>query len=269
MNDAAVGFQCPECIAEGRATVRSPLTPMGGQPVRKATVTQVLIGINLVVFVLELVAGLDVVISQWGMAPGAVSVGGEWWRLLTAAFLHGGFLHIAFNMYVLWIIGPQLESLFGHARYLVLYLLAALGGSVASYTFGPVNSVSVGASGAIFGLMAALIVAGRSMRADVTQIVILLAINVVIGFLAPGIDWRAHLGGAVVGAVVAAIMAYAPKQSRTLWQTLGVLAVAGVLVAMLMVRTAWINTQLAPQLVPGLSSQSSPPHPQSGITTLL
>lgn len=256
MNDAAVGFQCPECIAEGRATVRSPLTPMGGQPVRKATVTQVLIGINLVVFVLELVAGLDVVISQWGMAPGAVSVGGEWWRLLTAAFLHGGFLHIAFNMYVLWIIGPQLESLFGHARYLVLYLLAALGGSVASYTFGPVNSVSVGASGAIFGLMAALIVAGRSMRADVTQIVILLAINVVIGFLAPGIDWRAHLGGAVVGAVVAAIMAYAPKQSRTLWQTLGVLAVAGVLVAMLMVRTAWINTQLATQLVPGLSSEA-------------
>lgn len=245
MIDASVGFQCPECVAEGRATVRTPLTPMGGQPVRKATVTQVLIGINLVVFVLELVAGLDAVVGNWGMSPVAVSVGGEWWRLLTAAFLHGGFLHIAFNMYVLWVIGPQLETLFGHVRYLVLYLLAALGGSVASYAFGPVNSISVGASGAIFGLMAALIVAGRSMRADVTQIVILLAINIVIGFIAPGVDWRAHLGGAVTGAVVAAVMAYAPRQSRVLWQTLGCLAVAGVLVVSLMVRTASINVPTA------------------------
>ena len=241
MVDASVGFQCPECVAEGKATQRTPLTPMGAQPVRKATVTQVLIGINAVAFVLELVAGMDVVISQWGMSPLAVSVGGEWWRLLTAAFLHGGILHIAFNMYVLWVIGPQLESLFGHVRFIVLYLLAALGGSVASFAFGPVNSVSVGASGAIFGLMAALIVAGRSMRADVTQIVILLAINVVIGFVAPGIDWRAHLGGAVVGAVVAAIMSYAPAQSRVLWQTLGCLAVTGVLVAGLMVRTATLS----------------------------
>ncbi len=248
MIGASVGFQCPDCVAEGRATTRAPVTPMGGQPVRKATVTQVLIGINLIVFVLELVAGLDTVVGNWGMSPVAVSVGGEWWRLLTAAFLHGGFLHIAFNMYVLWVIGPQLESLFGHVRYVVLYLLAALGGSVASYAFGPINGISVGASGAIFGLMAALIVAGRSMRADVTQIVVLLAINIVIGFVAPGIDWRAHLGGAVTGAVVAAIMAYAPKQSRVLWQTLGCLAVTAVLVLGLMVRTANVNSQLPVQI---------------------
>ncbi len=253
MVDAAVGFQCPECVSEGQAQTRSPLTPMGGEPVRRPVVTQVLIGINLVVFILELVAGLDPLIRQWGMSPAAVSIGGEWWRLLTAAFLHGGFLHIAFNMYVLWVIGPQLESLFGHVRYIVLYVLAAIGGSIASYTFSPVNTISVGASGAIFGLMAALIVAGRSMRADVTQIVILLAINVVIGFFAPGIDWRAHLGGAFVGALVAAIMAYAPKQSRTLWQTLGVLAVCGMLVMALMVRTATINSQ-----IPSVPAASAP-----------
>lgn len=248
MIDASVGFQCPDCVAEARSSSRSPVTAMGGRPTRRATVTQVLIGINLVVFVLELVAGLDTLVGQWGMSPAAVSVGGEWWRLLTAAFLHGGFLHIAFNMYVLWVIGPQLESVLGHARYLVLYLLSALGGSVASYAFGPVNSISVGASGAIFGLMAALIVAGRSMKADVTQIVVLLAINIVIGFVAPGIDWRAHLGGAVTGAAVAAIMAYAPKQSRVLWQTLGCLAVTGILVTALMVRTAGIQSQLPVQL---------------------
>ena len=283
MVDASVGFQCPECVAEGRATSTQSADPYGGQPVRKATVTQVLIGINLVVFVLELVAGLDTLVSQWGMAPAAVSLGGEWWRLLTAAFLHGGFCTSRSTCMCLDD-RSALESLFGHVRYLTLYCLPRWR-QHRSYAFGPINSVSVGASGAIFGLMAALIVAGRSMRADVTQIVILLGINIVIGFIAPGIDWRAHLGGAVVGALVAAIMAYAPKQSRTLWQTLGVLAVAGVLVGMLMVRTAWINTQVAPAVVPGLSSapdvgelptsssnpaarlRSSTTHPQTGITT--
>lgn len=245
MVDASVGFHCPECVAQAAARSRSPITPMGGTPIRRATVTQVLIGINLVAFVLELVAGLDGVITGFGMSPAAVSVGGEWWRLLTAAFLHGGFLHIAFNMYVLWVIGPQLESVFGHIRYLILFLLSALGGSVVSYTFGPFATVSVGASGAIFGLMAALIVAGRSMRADVTQIVILLVINVVIGFVAPGIDWRAHLGGAAVGAVVAAVMAYAPKDGRVLWQSLGVLAVCAILVTMMLLRTAQINGEVA------------------------
>lgn len=245
MVDASVGFHCPDCVAQAAARSRSPITPMGGTPIRRATVTQVLIGINLVVFVLELVAGLDGVVTGYGMSPAAVSVGGEWWRLLTAAFLHGGFLHIAFNMYVLWIIGPQLESIFGHVRYLILFLLSALGGSVVSFTFGPFATVSVGASGAIFGLMAALIVAGRSMRADVTQIVILLVINVVIGFVAPGIDWRAHLGGAAVGAIVAAVMAYAPKEGRVLWQTLGVLAVSAVLVTMMILRTAQINNDVA------------------------
>lgn len=242
MIDASVGFQCPDCVADAQAQTRAPVTALGAPMVRRATVTQVLIGINVVVFVLELVAGLSSFSSQWGMSPTAVSFGGEWWRLLTAAFLHGGLLHIGFNMYVLWVIGPQLESLLGHARYLILYLMAALGGSVASFIFGPFNTLSVGASGAIFGLMAALIVAGRRLRADVTQIVVLLLINVVIGFLAPGVDWRAHLGGAVVGAAVAAVMAYAPAQSRVLWQSLGVLAILGLLVVVLMVRTAQLQT---------------------------
>lgn len=244
MVPASVGFQCPECVALGKAEVRSPVTPMGGSVIRSAVVTQVLIGLNLAVFVVALVAGLESVTRTYGMFPPAISVGGEWWRLLTAAFLHGGLLHIAFNMYVLFLIGPQLEALFGHVRYLIVYLLAALGGTVASYAFSPLGTVSVGASGAIFGLMAALIVAGHSLRQEVTQIVFLLAINVVIGFLVPNIDWRAHLGGAAVGAAAAAVMVYAPKQSRVLWQTLGVLAICGLLVAALTVRTAQINTQL-------------------------
>lgn len=243
---APVGFQCPDCVANAEESTRGPLSPMGTAVIRDAYVTKVLIGICGLVFVAEYLIGLDVVVREWGMSPGAVSLHGEWWRLMTAAFLHGGLLHILFNMYVLWVIGAALESLFGHVRYAILYLVSALGGSVASYAFGPFGLLSVGASGAIFGLMAALIVAGHHLRRDVTQVVFLLAINVVIGFLAPGIDWRAHLGGAVTGAVVAAVMAYAPRQSRKLWQTLGVLAWLGILVTVLTLRTGQIEQQFLP-----------------------
>lgn len=236
-----MGFQCPECVEEAEASTRSPLTPMGGQVVRDAIVTKVIIGLNAALFVLELVVGIDAVISDWGMSPLAVSAGGEWWRMLTAAFLHGSLLHIAFNMFVLWVLGPTLESLFGHVRFVILYLASALGGSIASYAFSPLNTISVGASGAVFGLMAALIVAGHHLKRDIRQVVILLAINIVIGFIAPNIDWRAHLGGAVVGALITAIMVYAPKQSRVLWQTLGVLAVFGVLTATMAIRTLQIQ----------------------------
>jgi membrane associated rhomboid family serine protease len=214
---------------------------MGAQVVGDATVTKVIIGLNVALFLVELVLGTGAVIADWGMSPLAISSGGEWWRMLSAAFLHGSLLHIGFNMYVLWVIGPTLESLFGHVRFVVLYLAAAIGGSVASYAFSPLQTISVGASGAVFGLMAALIVAGHHLKKDVTQVVVLLGINIVIGFLVPNIDWRAHLGGAVVGALIAAIMAYAPKQSRVLWQTLGVLAVLGVLTAIMAVRTLQIQ----------------------------
>lgn len=235
MISASVGYQCPECVAAGNAATRQPVTVFGGAQIRRATVTQTLIGINAVVFLLQLVVGIDEVARQFGLWPAGISLDGQWWRMLTAAFLHGSLLHIAFNMYALWVIGPVLEAAFGHVRYLALYLLAAFGGAVATYSFAPIRTLSVGASGAIFGLMAALIVAGRSLSRDVTQVAVLLGLNIVIGFIAPGVDWRAHLGGAAVGAVVAAVFAYAPRQSRTLWQVLGVLAVVGVLVA----ATAW------------------------------
>jgi membrane associated rhomboid family serine protease len=117
---------------------------------------------------------------------------------------------------------------------------------VASYYFSDIRTVSVGASGAIFGLMGALVVAGRRLRYDVTQVLILLGINVVIGFLAPGIDWRAHLGGLVVGAVVAAIFVHAPKRGRKPVQFAGVGGIFLVLLALTMMRTAQIQELLAP-----------------------
>ena len=180
------------------------------------------------------------------MWPVGIAVGGEWWRLVTAAFLHGSFLHIAFNMYVLFALGPTLERILGHGRYLTLYVLAALGGGVASYVFSDIRTVSVGASGAIFGLMGALVVAGRRLRYDITQVLVLLGINVVIGFFSPGVDWRAHLGGLVTGAVVAAIMVFPARRHRTAVQVSGLLAVVFVLAALAAWRTTQINELLAP-----------------------
>jgi membrane associated rhomboid family serine protease len=221
---APVGFQCPECVAGAAARTRQATTPAGGTPISRPAVTYTLIGVNAAIFLAQFAIGINVVAGDWGMWPVGIAIGGEWWRLVTAAFLHGSFLHIAFNMYV----------------------LAALGGGVASYAFSDIRTVSVGASGAIFGLMGALVVAGRRLRYDITQVLILLAINVVIGFFAPGVDWRAHLGGLVTGAVVAAILVLPARRHRTAIQVSGLLAVVLALAAIAAWRTAQISELLAP-----------------------
>ena len=240
MTPATVGFQCPDCISVAAASTRQPRTVAGGAVVSKPMVTYVLIGLNVVVYLLQMAGGINETANQWGMWPVAVGIDGQWWRLLTGAFLHGSFLHIAFNMYVLFALGPSLERILGHSRYLVLYVMAAIGGGVASYAFSDIRTVSVGASGAIFGLMAALVVAGKRLRYDVTQVLILLGINVVIGFFSAGTDWRAHLGGMVVGGLVAGIMVAPIRRHRTAIQTLGVLAILFVLMGI----TAWRTVQI-------------------------
>jgi len=249
MTPAAVGFQCPACVMAGAAAVRAPKTVAGAGLISKPTVTYALIGINVAVFGIQMLVGISALATDFGMWPFGIAIGGEWWRLLTSAFLHGSFLHIGFNMFVLFALGPTLERVLGHGRYLALYLLAALGGSVASYVFSDIRTVSVGASGAIFGLMGALLVAGRWLKSDVRQVAILLMINVVIGFLAPGIDWRAHLGGLVVGAAVAAVLVWTPPALRAvqgLWQVLGLIAIVAVLALLTMVRTWQIEAYVAP-----------------------
>ncbi len=237
---APVGFQCPECVAVAAAHVRQPTTVAGGALISKPVVTYALIGINVAIFLIQMVVGVNVVAGDWGMWPVAIGLGGEWWRLLTAAFLHGSFLHLAFNMYVLFALGPTLERILGHGRYISLYLLAALGGGVASYAFSGVNTLSVGASGAIFGLMGALVVAGRRLRYDITQVLVLLGVNVAIGFFSPGTDWRAHLGGLVTGAAVAAIMVLPAPRHRVVVQVGGIIALLAVFAIIVMSRTAQI-----------------------------
>jgi membrane associated rhomboid family serine protease len=243
---APVGFQCPECVSGAAARTRQASTVAGGTPIRRPVVTYTLIGMTAAIYLMQMVAGVNNVAGDWGMWPVGIAIGGEWWRLVTAAFLHGSFLHLAFNMYVLFALGPTLERILGHGRYLTLYILAALGGGVASYAFSDIRTVSVGASGAIFGLMGALVVAGRRLRYDITQVLVLLGINVVIGFISPGVDWRAHLGGLVTGAAVAAIMVFPSRRHRTAVQTGGLIAIVLVLAALTAWRTAQINELLAP-----------------------
>ncbi len=246
---APVGFQCPECVHAATAAQRTPTTVAGGQLITAPVVTYALIAINVVVFGLQWLGGVNQVAADYGMWPAGIAVNDEWWRLLSAAFLHGSILHIAFNMYVLFALGPTLERVLGHVRYIVLYLVAAFGGAVVSYALAPdVRTVSVGASGAIFGLMGALVVAGRRLRYDVTQVLILLGVNVVIGFVVPGVDWRAHLGGLVTGAAVAAVMVLPSRAHRVLWQVLGVTGIVLLLFVVAAWRTQQINEMLAPLL---------------------
>ena len=246
MTPAPVGFQCPECVAAGQAAVRESRTVFGGKLTSRSTVTITLIAIDAVIFGLQFLVGIDAVAADWGLWPAAVAVNDEWYRLLTSAFLHGSLLHLGFNMYVLYVLGPPLERLLGHARFLVLYLIAGLGGAVASFAFSGINSVSVGASGAIFGLMGALVVAGRHLRTDITQVLVLIGINIVIGFIAPGIDWRAHLGGLLTGAAVAFVFSKAPQGARqTLVQVAGCLVILAVLAGIALWRAEQIR-QLLP-----------------------
>ena len=219
MRSASVGFQCPECVAEGARTIRQPRTVFGGRVTSDtARVSLVLVGLNVVVFLLD-AASPDLRVRFGNLAgpvllpdgsPGGVA-DGEYYRLLTSAFLHGSFFHILMNMFALAQIGPTLEQALGRARFLALYLLSAVGGSTLSYWLSDPGQLGVGASGAIFGMFGAYYVVVRRLGGDTQAIVVLLAINLVITFAVPIIDWRAHLGGLVTGAVVAAAFAYTPR----------------------------------------------------------
>lgn len=252
MITAPVGFQCPECV--GEAAAKAPVYDRAAtlstlSAVATPWVSYVLVGICSVVFLFQMTVGVNQAVADYGMRPYIIASGGEYFRLVTSFFLHGSVLHILFNMLVLIMVGTALERILGHVQFLVLYLLSGLGGATLSYLLSPLLVVSVGASGAVFGVMAALVVAGRRLRYDVTQVAILLVVNIAITFVGGGIiDWRAHLGGLVVGAVVAAILAYAPKRNRVLIQVVGCCVVLAVLLGTIGLRTAMIRQATYPQL---------------------
>ena len=219
MRDAAVGFQCPECIAEGRKSVRAPRTIVGGAiSMRAGAVSMGLLGINVVVFVLQMATEGNVnSVFQLGAMQGFAVADGDYWRLLTAAFLHAGFLHIAFNMYALYLFGPFVERALGTSRFVIAYLTMAVSSSVFVYWLTEPQVATIGASGAVFGLFGLALVLLIRTRQDVRGLLVLLAINAFIS-LQGNISWQGHLGGFVTGALLGLALAYAPRERRSLFQ---------------------------------------------------
>ena len=196
--------------------------------------TYSLIGITLAVFLLQLIPGLA--ITDRLLYAGVYSIPGnlEPWRMITSVFVHstGLIFHVLLNMYTLWIFGQLLEGLLGRWRFLALYLISGLGGSIGVLWLSDPRVGVVGASGAIFGLMGAFLVIQRRLGGQTTQLFVLLGINLVIGFI-PGFNvaWQAHLGGLVVGALVGFIFVETRQRSR---QALQVWLLVGVVVLLLL-----------------------------------
>ena len=238
---ASVGFQCPECVTEGRKSVRPAKTMYGGN-IRRGGIdaTRVLIGINVLAFILTAVNGAGVLSGSSGtssaydrfaLRPTDVA-SGEWYRLVTSMFLHFGILHIAFNMWALLVIGTPLEQMLGRIRYVALYFLSGIGGGLLSMALGPLDETAAGASGAVFGLFGAFYVITRRRGLETGPIVGLIAINLVFSFTFSGIDWRGHVGGLIVGAAVAfAFAAVKPGPRRDQLQAAGCVIIAVVLAA--------------------------------------
>ena len=251
MNNAAVGFQCPDCVKEGMKATRSGRTAYGGEHASNPALTsQVLVGINALVWLAVLVSA-DLVdklalipdiacveADQFGCTAVQDGVArGSVWQLVTSMFLHQQLWHIGFNMFALWVLGPQLELAMGRARFLAVYLLSGLAGSTAVYWLSDPNGATLGASGAIFGLMGALAVVAYKVGGDVRSILGWVGANLVITFLIPNISWQGHLGGLVGGAILAAIVVYAPKQRRNQLQWAGIAVFAVLLVVAIALRT--------------------------------
>ena len=249
MRPASVGFQCPECVAEGSKTVRQGRTVFGGRisgDTSRVSIT--VIGLCVAVYVLGAVGGRDFALDYGNLAGPVLSpvdgtsigvADGQYYRLITAAFLHAGVFHLAMNMFALAQLGPVLESALGRVRFLSLYVLSALGGSTLSYLVSDRGSVGVGASGAIFGLFGAYYIVVRRLGGETRSILTLLAVNLVITFAVPIIDWRAHVGGLITGSVVAAALAYAPRgERRATFQTAACAGVGLLIVAAVVLRTA-------------------------------
>jgi membrane associated rhomboid family serine protease len=255
MRQAAVGFQCPDCVKEGARTTRQARTAYGGRrPGTPGLVTSVLIGLNLLVFVMVALTGGA---NGWLLPKLAlIPVGGTYlvegkpefvngisdgavWQLLTSMFTHVELWHIGFNMLALYVLGPQLEVMLGRARFLALYLLAGLVGSATVYWLAEEQSVTVGASGSLFGLMAALLIVAVKVRGDVQGLLTLVAVNVAITIFGRGfISWQGHLGGFVGGLLLALVLVYAPRSRRTAWQLTGLALVLVLVVAAVGVRIA-------------------------------
>jgi len=259
LRQAAVGQQCVECVRGASSGARQARTAFGGRPVAGAVVTWTLVGLNVVLFLVELAK--PSLANDWGLlgyapltANGPVQgiAAGQWYRLITSAFLPPatglgglGFLDILFNMWALVVVGPSLEQLLGRARFLAVYLLSAIGGGVAFFLIGQYYVFALGASGAIFGLFGAYFVVAKKLRLDVRGIVTIIVINLAFSFIyRSSIAWQDHVGGLIVGALTTLAFAYAPRKNRTIIQVSAALAILAVMVVLVIFRSHELTSQL-------------------------
>ncbi|NUP75145.1 MAG: rhomboid family intramembrane serine protease [Sinomonas sp.] len=247
---AAVGIHCVDCVREMSAPqVRTRY----GAPARRSDrpiVTWSIMALCGLVYLLQWLIPNDEVYQNFAYATALTEI--QPWRMFTSAFLHsqGFVLHIVLNMYTLWIFGRVLEPALGRARYLAVYVISALGGSVGFFLLTPVSMNGViGASGAIFGLFGALFVVVRQRGGDVSQLVVLIAINAVLGFMVQGIAWQAHLGGLVAGGLTTAAIAYAPRgRAQVAFQIGGIVLVVAILVILTLTRIASLGASMPTEL---------------------
>ncbi len=208
MTQAAVGVRCPEC-AGGKRRSATP-RPVGARVTGTAVATTTLVAINVLVFLAEMAQGVAVrgvggsELVDDGAIYGPAVADGEWWRMVTGGFLHAGLIHLAFNMYLLWMLGGALERYAGAVRFLAIYFTALLWGSAGALLMSP-DSRTVGASGAVFGLMAALFLLERQKGIALLggSVGALLVLNLVFTFFFPGVSIGGHVGGILGGAAAA------------------------------------------------------------------
>ena len=247
LRPAAVGHQCLDCIRTGNAGARQATGRFGGSVSSGARVTYSLIAINIVIYIIELAhqqLGFDWLMIGAGQTfRGGPLVGvaaGQWYRLITSMFLPPpgsglALLDIAFNMYVLFIVGPAIEKVLGGVRFLTVYLVSGVGGSILLYILVPFEPAA-GASGAIFGLFGAWFVLSRRLQVDSRQVLVLIAINLGLAFFIPQIAWQAHVGGLITGGLLTAAYVYAPKANRAVLQVTATVAMIALFVVAVLVR---------------------------------
>jgi membrane associated rhomboid family serine protease len=264
MREAPVGHRCPDCVREENRGIRQARTVFGGRVTSRPVVTYALIALTVLAYLAELArpalldqfdslgTGLvDDAGQQYvddgqaydGLRPIGIAHG-EWYRLITPAFLHTlptqgvlGILHIAFNLYWLWVLGRVIEERLGGARFLAVYLLSAVGGTVLGFLVDPHQS-AIGASGAVYGLAGCYFVLTRRLHhhpIDPNRLIIPFLIWMVI--TAGWTSWEGHLGGLLVGGAAAVGLACAPAKRRVLVQTAVLVGLAVLLLALVVVKS--------------------------------
>ncbi len=252
MVSASVGFQCPDCVRTGSGTghgraANQPRTIAGGS-VRADSyqVTKILVAVNAAVFVAVLVLGSrfvdETLLIGYALNPQLGEIvgvaDGEWYRLITSVFLHEEVTHILFNLVGLWWLGRIVEPELGRSRFLAVYLLSGLGGSALAYVIDAPNQGSLGASGAIYGLIGAFAVLARRKNLDMRPVIAIVVISLIFTFNRSGISWEGHIGGLVTGALVTLGLVFAPRGRRTLVQAATCVAMFAVILVAVIVRTA-------------------------------